>query len=85
MYIRTRSTLTGLFAAGLFVAASWFMAGPVHTPQAMSQPTMLHIVIGDGIADISTPISDDRRELSQLRIAMPYFSFAPLRARKGVN
>ncbi len=85
MYIRTRSTLTGLFAAGLFVAASWILAGPVHTPRASADPATIHILIGEGIAEISAPVNNDGRELSQMRIAMPYFSFAPLRARKGVN
>lgn len=99
MYTKTRSTLAGMTAASLFVLAGWLFGHPVVPTQSSSEiaPTtpMVSIAIAaDAPVDL---LSDARsglpaqattansRNTSRMSLAMPYFSFALLRPRKGIN
>lgn len=86
MYIKTRSTLAGLTAASLFVVAGWLFGHPIATvtPVAPSMPAaMVSITLASNLP--SHPAPEIGRSASRMSLAMPYFSFALLRTRKGIN
>ena len=83
MYTKTRSTLAGLTAASLFVLSIWLFGHPIASVAPMPPASMVQMTIA---ADSQSASRDsDHRSLSRMNMAMPYFSFALLRTRKGIN
>jgi len=94
MYTKTRSTLAGLTAASLFVLCGWVFGRPVVQPVPTAHAPMVSITIAsdapselfsDAPSELpSQPTSANGRS-ARMSLAMPYFSFALLRTRKGIN
>ena len=83
MYIKTRSTLAGLTAASLFILAGWLFGHPVAQVAPTMPASMVSITLASDLPSHAAPESG--RSLSRMSLAMPYFSFALLRTRKGIN
>ncbi len=82
MHTRTRSTLAGSTAATLFVLSVWMFGHPI-APHSPSTP--IHIGVATALASRSTADTVGERNPSRSSMAMPYFSFALLRTRRGIN
>jgi hypothetical protein len=83
MYTKTRSTLAGLTAASLFVLSIWLFGHPITSVAPTHPASMVQMAIA---ADSQAASRDlDGRSLPRMNMAMPYFSFALLRTRKGIN
>lgn len=82
MHTRTRSTLAGSTAATLFVLSVWMFGHPL-VSNTSSAP--VHVGMGSDLASRSAPENLGERNPSRSSMAMPYFSFALLRTRRGIN
>ena len=84
MHTKTRSTLAGTTAATLFVMSVWLFGHPITPTAPNTAPALIH---GSLASDLERPASGSlgERNSSRISMAMPYFSFALLRTRKGIN
>ena len=84
MHTKTRSTLAGLTAATLFVMSVWLFGHPITPVVPNTPPALVHISLA---SDLARPAAENlgERNSSRISMAMPYFSFALLRTRKGIN
>lgn len=85
MYTKTRSTLAGLTAATLFVLSVWLFGHPIVPVTPNTQRAQIPISFGADLASRPAPEGIGERNPARISMAMPYFSFALLRTRKGIN
>ena len=85
MYTKTRSTLAGLTAATLFVLSVWLFGHPIASAIPNATPALVHISLAADLASRPASENPGERNPSRISMAMPYFSFALLRTRKGIN
>jgi hypothetical protein len=85
MYTKTRSTLAGLTAASLFVLSVWLFGHPITSVTPNSQREQVQISFGTDLSSRPAPEGIGERNPARISMAMPYFSFALLRTRKGIN
>lgn len=85
MYTKTRSTLAGLTAATLFVLSVWLFGHPIASAIPNATPALVHISLATDLVSRPAPENLGERNPSRISMAMPYFSFALLRTRKGIN
>jgi hypothetical protein len=83
MHAKTRSTLAGLTAATLFMASVWLFGHPIATAAPDTRPALIHISLASDLPHPEETIGG--HGLSRVSLGMPYFSFALLRTRRGIN
>jgi hypothetical protein len=82
MPTRLKSTLAGLAAWGLFMAAALLLGTPVEHPAAPTAqtPDASRAILADDAA--TQPEFSSHRRNARLQLAMPYFSFGGLLPRQ---
>jgi hypothetical protein len=85
MHTKTRSTLAGFTAATLFVLSVWLFGQPIGSVAPNKPFALAHVSIASDPGSRAAPGIRDDRYSTRISMAMPYFSFALLRSRKGIN